>query len=112
MAHWKGIHVDGPVSVPAAGTHDFWFTFPADSKPMTIDMVAAQCSTMAAGGGWITLYLVRGQQYMVIERTQITNDYPYMIYNAPFVMEPGDKLKCRFYNLTAADTIEWTVRGH
>jgi hypothetical protein len=103
-------HVEGPVTVAAAGTFDFWYSYPEKTPPSMIDLVAAQLVT--GTGAWCTLYLVHGQQYMMIERSQLTADYPYLLYNHAFLMSVGDKLKCRFSGLAAADTVEWTVRGH
>ena len=105
-------HVEGPVTVAAAGTFDFWFTYPEKKPPSMIDMVAAQL--VAGTGAWCTLYLVHGQQYMIIERAQLTPDYPSTgnMVRTQFLMDKEDKLKCRFTGLAAADTVEWTVRGH
>lgn len=103
-------HVEGPVTVPAAGVHIFWFTFPEKTDPYMIDLVAAQL--VDGTGCFCTLYLVQGSQYMRIERAQLTVDYPSMVYNQHFLMSVGDQLKCVFTGLAAADTVEWTVRGH
>jgi len=103
-------HVEGPVTVPAAGDHIFWFTFPEKTEPYMIDLIAAQLVT--GTGCFCTLWLIQGAQYMRIERAQLTADYPSMVYNQMFLMSVGDRLKIQFTNLLAGDTVECTVRGH
>lgn len=102
-------HVDGPVDIAAAGTHEFWYTHPEKTPPVMVTLVGAQLETGTAG--WCELYLVRGQQYMRIQKDQLTADYPFMSWTGQVVLETGDQIKCRIRGLAAADKAEWTVRG-
>jgi hypothetical protein len=103
-------HVEGPVTVPAAGNHIFWFTFPEKTDPYMIDLVAAQLVT--GTGAMCRLWLIQGTQYMRLTSAFLTVDSPSMVYNQHFLMSVGDRLKVIFTGLTATDEVEWTVRGH
>ena len=103
-------HVEGPVTVPAAGNHIFWFTFPEKTEPYMIDLVAAQLVTGTTCT--CTLWLIQGTQYMRIAREALTANQPNLIYNDMFLMSVGDQLKCQFVGLVGADEVQWTVRGH
>jgi len=102
----------GPVSIGAAGTHQFLYTQDPKGKAVKIDNIQAAITSGTQTGVVRFRLGTDGTNLNELSRSSLTAAAPSHRIPGDFILHPGMVLSIDFSGVTAADQVTCFIGGH
>lgn len=102
----------GPMAIPGAGDVTFQYIHPPKATPSRVGLIAAHISAGTQTGSCSISYGNDATNALEIGHGVFAADAPSFTLHPHIVIQPGQVILIRLYNVTAGDTVRAFVEGH